>query len=211
MGNSKINLSNVPNECPYCHKFIQPIERYRNGTNEGVEIVFECVNIECGKLFIAYYNVLDGQFLDFRNCNIGTFKEISFEDVINEISPSFVKIYNEAYIAEQNKLLEICGVGYRKAIDFLIKDYLISKKPENSLIIINKFLGNCFRDDISDLKIKEVASRVIWLDNDETHFVRNWNEKNIKELKNLIMLIVHWLKMEELHKTMLEEMTELKK
>lgn len=34
-----------------------------------------------------------------------------------------------SHTAEQYKLLEICGVGYRKAIDFLIKDYSIANHP----------------------------------------------------------------------------------
>lgn len=210
MGNSNIKISNVPNECPYCHKFIQPIERYRTGTSDGIEIVFECVNIKCRKLFIAYYKILEGQFIEFEKCNIGTFKEISFDDVINRISPSFVKIYNEAYFAEQNNLLEICGIGYRKAIEFLIKDYLIAKNPDKETEIKLKFIGNCINDDISDIKIKEVAARAVWLGNDETHYVRKWEKQSLKDLKNLILLTLHWMSMVELHNSMIEEMPEKK-
>jgi hypothetical protein len=40
------------------------------------------------------------------------------------ISPDLCAIYNEAQKAEQLQLLLVCGPGYRKALEFLIKDYV---------------------------------------------------------------------------------------
>lgn len=42
-------------------------------------------------------------------------KSRGFNDEVEKLSPSFVQIYNEAYSAEQMKLSQITGVGYRKA------------------------------------------------------------------------------------------------
>jgi len=203
-----VNVDKLPNECPYCHKFIHPKELFKSNIQNSrlLEIVFKCANFECDKLFIGYY-YLNGSYY-YKNCNTGYFKQIEFKAVINEISPAFVKIYNEAFFSEQNRLLEICGVGYRKAIEFLIKDYLISKYPENEDKIKNKFLGNCIKDDISDFRIKDVAERAVWLGNDETHYVRLWEAKSLQDLKNLIDLIVHWIEYEELTSKMIEEMPE---
>lgn len=97
-----------------------------------------------------------------------------FSNTITEISPSFDKIYNEAYKAEQQDLEEICGVGYRKALEFLIKDYLISKGEENEETIKNAPLGQCIQNYVNDDRIKKVAKRAAWLGNDETHYVRKW-------------------------------------
>lgn len=52
-------------------------------------------------------------------------KDIVFSDIINEISPGFVKIYNQAHEAEIRLLDDIVGGGYRKALEFLIKDICI--------------------------------------------------------------------------------------
>ena len=95
----------------------------------------------------------------------------TFSNIISELSPNFCEIYNQAYIAEQTNLMQICGTGYRKSLEFLIKDYLISTLPEDQHEAIkNKFLNNCIRDNISNINIKTVASRAVWLGNDETHY-----------------------------------------
>ena len=80
----------------------------------------------------------------------------TFSNIISELSPNFCEIYNQAYIAEQTNLMQICGTGYRKSLEFLIKDYLISITPEDQHETIrNKFLNNCIRDNISNINIKQ--------------------------------------------------------
>ncbi len=44
-------------------------------------------------------------------------------------------------------------------------------------------------------EIKGMAERAIWLGNDETHYVRRWADKDIKDLKNLIDLTVYFISM----------------
>lgn len=41
-----------------------------------------------------------------------------FDKDISELSPQFVKIYNQALAAESYSLDEIAGLGYRKSLDF---------------------------------------------------------------------------------------------
>ena len=110
----------------------------------------------------------------------------SFTETISKISPSFCTIYNQSLSAEQDGLKEICGVGYRKAIEFLIKDYLISKSPDQTDSIKKKSLSNCIKDDIVNDNIKAMAKRAAWLGNDETHYLRKWEGKELNDLKKLI-------------------------
>ena len=115
-----------PDICPHCHKhqipeYISGLEYYNFGT-KIVEAFFQCTNSDCNKGFIAYYHkgVL-------REISIGALLEKEFSEIIKTISPQFSIIYNQAYFAEQNNLNQITGVGYRKALEFLIKDYAIKK------------------------------------------------------------------------------------
>jgi hypothetical protein len=202
-----LNVNEIPNECPYCHKLMHPEDLFHNPQPHISQFVFKCTNTKCQRIFIANYYT-NPTYYSFANCNIGFYKRSSFDPIIEAISPSFVKIYNESFIAEQNNLFEICGVGYRKAIEFLIKDYLISKYPEKEEIIKDNFLLKCIKDHIDDVKIKDVAERAVWLGNDETHYVRKWEKKNLKDLKNLIILTLHWMEMVELHNSMIEDMPE---
>jgi hypothetical protein len=41
-----------------------------------------------------------------------------------------------------------------------------------------------------------MAERATWLGNDETHYVRKWEDKDINDLKILIKVTLHWIEME---------------
>lgn len=56
--------------------------------------------------------------------DLGLSKDIDFQ----AISPRFVTIYEQAMRAAQMGYDELVGMGYRKALEFLIKDYLIGKQ-----------------------------------------------------------------------------------
>lgn len=120
----------------------------------------------------------------------------------------FQVIYNQANSAEQLNLLEICGVGYRKAFEFLIKDYAKKNYPDEIETIEKKALGRCINDYVEDERIKKVAKRAVWLGNDETHYVRKWEGKDLNDLKKLIELSLHWIEMEVLTESFEEDMPE---
>jgi len=186
-----------PQECPFCHHKITPLNvfGYRNGTS--FDVLQQCPNSGCRKSFIAYYDT--GTHNTFSgHTTVGSLVAKEFSETISTISTAFVAIYNQAYSAEQQNLTEICGVGYRKALEFLIKDYLIKITPADTEKIEKKLLGPCINDLVDDKRIKSVAKRAVWLGNDETHYVRKWEGKNLDDLKKLIELTVHWIEMEAL-------------
>lgn len=114
-----------------------------------------------------------------------------FDPEIEAISQKFVEIYNQSKAAEDYKLYEIAGTGYRKALEFLIKDYLSTKFPDRAEKIRNMFLGNCI-NELDFPPLKTVASRAVWLGNDQTHYYQKHN-KDINDLKKMINLTIHWI------------------
>jgi hypothetical protein len=200
--------------CPICHHALLPrfVHAHYGGTdltgNIAIQILYLCTREECQKLFISYYRPI-GDHYCFKNSLPLIKSKRGFSESISKISPSFNKIYNEAFIAEQDGLLEICGVGYRKAFEFLIKDYLIKTLPENRhQEIKRKFLGKCISEDIDNKNIKDVAKRAAWLGNDETHYERQWSEKDLNDLKKLIDITVYWIDMQLATEDVLKEMPE---
>lgn len=203
-------FDDFPDECPHCHKIISPIDEHHRIIeyySDGIffnllELHIVCPNQECrkGALYLFKNNNPRNLGSDYEFINIikGSLIQSSFSDNINTISPSFVSIYNEAEVAENNELFQICGVGYRKAFEFLIKDYLISKLPDKDESIKKKMLGSCISEYIDNKKIKTAAERAAWLGNDETHYTRKWLNKDLNDLKKLISLTVHWIEMEVL-------------
>lgn len=122
-------------------------------------------------------------------------KEISFSDNINELSPTFVSLYNQASVAESNiEIYGLAGIGYRKALEYLIKDYLIKIKHQDKDAIIKMDLGNCVNK--LEGQIKTIAKASIWIGNDETHYFRKNPEYDIEDLKLFINTLIHFIEID---------------
>ncbi|MGG3307464.1 hypothetical protein ABER23_08550 [Paenibacillus lautus] len=161
-----------------------------------IQVVYKCTSNRCGKLFIASYvysvSRVGSESYVFVSSEPKTEEPVNFSETITQVSPSFVQIYNQAATAESLGLTEICGAGYRKSLEFLVKDYLIHKNPDQESSIKSQFLGSCIRS-IEDYNIKFCADRASWLGNDETHYVRKWENSDLSDLKTLINLVSNWV------------------
>lgn len=201
-----IDLKSVT--CPYCHQQQIPdlysALKFDNGNYTATCL---CTDINCNMVFNVHYNSISKAIANEQS---GRCKMVVFKPCIDDLSPMFCKIYNEAYAAEQMDLMEITGVGYRKALEFLIKDYLISANPDQENTIKSKFLGNCIKEDISEQRIKDVANRAVWLGNDKTHYIRKWEEKDVSHLKSIIDLCLHWIEAEIATRQLLDDMPAFK-
>ena len=201
-------------KCPFCgvinipeYLFLKNVER-----SDFFNVFTQCTNPTCRNMFITQFSTVGVRKPVFTKILPTALPEKrTFSNIISELSPNFCEIYNQAYIAEQTNLMQICGTGYRKSLEFLIKDYLISTVPEDQHEAIkNKFLNNCIRDNISNINIKTVASRAVWLGNDETHYTRKWEDKDINDLKSIIELTLHWIESEIRTQKLLEDMPEFR-
>ncbi len=201
-------LFGFPNECPHCHKHVIPIPKsdYLNSEQFTVYLTLVCPNSECDEPFIATYWREEHNIYRYETILKYSVATEKFSDEINEISPMFQKIFNEAYFAQQNDLLEICGVGYRKALEFLLKDYLITLFPNKEVQIKNNSISNCITSFVEDSRLKSTANRAVWLGNDHTHYEKKWNDKDLGDLKTLIKLTINWIESEILTKKFNESM-----
>lgn len=196
------NLFGFPNECPHCHKHIIPEVKSNYISNDQFALyaTMICPNTECDGPFIAHYSRESTSDYDYKNIVKYSVISENFSAEINEISSKFTKIFNEAYFAEQNNLFEICGVAYRKALEFLLKDYLIKLFPEKEDSIKKNSISNCISSYVEDTRLKSTSKRAIWLGNDHTHYEKKWNDKDLNDLKTLIKLTVNWIESEILTK-----------
>ena len=204
--NKPIQVASI--RCPHCKIAIIP--QYIYAQNEDISstsIFCQCTNPDCKKTFIANYIFKYGIYVFSSIQPNASMDKKNFSDIIKDISSSFCEIYNQAYAAQQMDLLQICGVGYRKALEFLIKDYIMSFIDENKKEGIKlKNISKCIQEDISSPNIKAVAARATWIGNDETHYVRKWENKDIKDLIGMIDLTIRWIESEVETKRLLEEM-----
>lgn len=213
--NTVFEYRNYPAECPECKNNIHPLHHHHieHPRTKNSYVFLQCPNSEsCGVCFVYEFEYLTRvnttNSYSFKKMIKGTYKISNISERITAISPNFVQIYNQSETAEYLSLFQICGVGYRKALEYLIKDYLITQNPTNEENIKKSFLGKCISDFVSNEKIKSTAKRAVWLGNDETHYVRQWIDKDLRDMKTLIELTIHWIEMELLTKEFESSMPE---
>lgn len=204
-GNAEI--LDVPDNCPFCHKSITPNLLYGYKQETELEVFMYCPDSNCNASFIGYYiKDMYNVYFYINKTTKGTIKYREFSEKICEISQIFEVIYNQSFAAEQQNLTEICGVGYRKALEFLIKDYTILNNLDKKDLIEKKALGVVIDEFVNDSRVKSVSKRAVWLGNDHTHYIKKWEGKNLDDLKKLIDLVVHWIEMESLTQSFENEM-----
>ena len=190
------------NKCPICNSSIAPVEKSKffNSDSKMYFFMFECP--ACNKGFITHYNYTNERKIK-NNISYNMLKLVNsypkvpelhqFDENIKKLSSNFCEIFNQAYVAEQMNLNEIAGVGYRKALEFLIKDYCIDKNKEQEEKIKKEPLSQVITNYILSDKIKNLAKASIWIGNDETHYVRKYEDKDIKDLKRFISATVAYI------------------
>ncbi|MBI5613548.1 DUF4145 domain-containing protein [Candidatus Gottesmanbacteria bacterium] len=200
-------IDKKPDTCPACGKGISPITCYSYGVDtwrryEGfLQVVYRCPREECNRLFITSYfpsqygGINDTLYLN-KTFLLDSVEIEKFTESIAKISEKFPRIYNQAKIAEDNGLDTIAGPGYRKALEFLVKDYLIKTNPKLEEHVKKVQLGDAIKM-VDDTRIKSCAERAAWLGNDETHYARQWEDKDMQDLKNLIKMVVDWIDLVE--------------
>lgn len=206
-GSSSVSVCyDEPSICPRCNHAIKPellsLRYYKNNEDQLLFCnTYLCKS--CYETFIVLYQV--GTYLHQNRRGIETkirylgpsnFESRKFPASLENLSPKFIKIYNQALSAENSGLDEIAGIGYRKALEFLVKDYLIHENPEDAETIKKMELGNCIANKVSNEKLKTAASRSAWIGNDMTHYEQRHADLDIEDLKKFIEASIYWVSME---------------
>lgn len=188
-------------ECPRCHFAVQPRIINACYVDEGLSdsfchlyITFYCP--KCHRPFLTDYRQNDlGRSYQYA----GEYTQApvtpnyeKFTPQISALSPTFVSTYAQAQEAEASGLSEICGLGYRKALEYLVKDYLCHVDPEHEEDIKKELLGHSI-NRIDNRKIKTLAERSTWIGNDETHYVRKHENLNVDDMKRFIIAMVRYV------------------
>lgn len=201
-----LKFDKLPNSCPLCYTAfsINPYIPRVNIVNQRdyydsqhnaypIQAIFRCP--KCFHLFISTYcrQPQGGyQFYLINNSPCHP-QKISFKKEIEELSPNFIEIYQQSNYAEKINLSQVAGCGYRKSLEFLVKDYCIKHLKKDKSTIANKSLGLCIKEDLGCPNVKDCAERAAWIGNDETHYTKKWKEHDISTLKNLIELTQNWI------------------
>lgn len=187
---SSIKVDKLPPVCPRCSRFISPIfaKVLAERDDNYEEAVFKCPS--CHNLFIGAYRLPYGSTVYELSSVLPRTPATESFPRIDLVSARFAELYNQASTAEAYGLADIAGTGYRKSLEFLVKDYCIALNPSDGAAIRKKFLKNVIDEHMDDGKLKRAATLTTWLGNDEGHYERRWADKDLADLKALLSLTI---------------------
>lgn len=192
--------------CPRCNAFISVPElsvypysdNFIVGAGDKHQILYKCNNPKCWTYIIEEwvyvpidriwtseftpYSYFPKRPLDF---NFSQYPQIS------TISPLFINYYNQARHCDQLWYKDVAWPWYRKALEFLIKDFAISIVPNDTEKIKNMNLQLCIKTYLDNKILNSVSEKAYWVANDQTHYYTKWEDKDIETLKELIKLTIH--------------------
>ncbi|HGO1425550.1 hypothetical protein [Staphylococcus aureus] len=208
MFNTKGNLFGnyeikVPNQCPWCKSNIKPIflsQTQIDTSNIEWPISFTLQCPSCHKHFLQIYKVKlseNGSVMKLEMNNEKPMPKNLFEypTEINEISKEFNNIITQSSNAESLGYNHLAGIGYRKAIEFLVKDYLIELKNKDRDSVSKRPLSQCI-SSIDNDRIQKLAKAATWIGNDETHYVRKHIDKDVQDLKSFLHALTSLVSLE---------------
>ncbi len=223
--NYKVEIK-APNICPHCHITINPRYLHSQETldTDDTPILITtwiCTNDSCNKIFLAIFKEVDDNLIFARFLN-GFPKgpdwpkpiiDLKDGDSINAAKPTetrFIKTYLQSLVAENEGLDEIAGMGFRKAIEYLVKDWAIKNKPEDKEKIKNAWLGEIIKTYYTG-DLKDILERATWLGNDQAHYKKLFEEFDTTILKELIQLIMVELDRQHKMQHYIEKIQKIKK
>lgn len=197
-GQTHVNFP-LPKTCIHCNETMTPeVIHKANPSKDYIALLLRCSS--CKEFFATSYTV---KYDDYSREYVGQLVPYSYNVKIiydlplelEEFSPIFKEIYTQSQIAEAYNLTHIAGIGYRKSLEFLIKDFLIKVKQLPNQDVENLFLSPAI-DKLDNRLISASAKAATWIANDETHYVRKHSDKDVSDIKRYLRSVAHLLSAE---------------
>lgn len=198
----------IPDECPRCHFAIKPEELsfkefIDNNDKKFATGLFLCKH--CFQTFVTFYSCFAHTTVGVSTTGYAVHSHLVYAgpesphdcecpDDVKTTFPRFYAVYNQAHKADSLGLDEIAGMGYRKAVEILVKDYCLQvltddRKKES---IPSMPLAQCIKL-IPYERIKTLALGSAWLGNDETHYERKHTDRDLDDLKRFVKALVFFV------------------
>ena len=186
----------IPEECPHCGKIMSPkfydaVSDYRyddRSNNVTVSMLLKCVS--CDLFFTRMFfpnQLIDRKIPSELKLSYTPPVEANIPEEIESMSPNFSAIYTQALTAKQSGLDQIYGMGLRKALEFLVKDFAIYLNPTESENIKKQSLGSVIKTYFTEFAdITALFTAAAWIGNDETHYERKHPDKDAETIRKFI-------------------------
>lgn len=190
----------IDNYCPNCCRPIIPDVVSKGCTDKiagksNIYITLQCPGCEhfWVEEYLATLNGTNHYDLAHVDVKPKLASDVPISNDIEIISPIGKEIYLQALKAEQEKLNHIAGIGFRKSLEFLIKDFVILLNESDKIKIEKMQLKQVIEKYIDDEDLKTVALASTYIGNDEGHYFRKNPDKDISDLKKYIHGFIYFL------------------
>lgn len=178
---------NIPEHCPFCDHDVSIDCVFSCQSKAGRVYACLCPRVECQAVFFIRW--VNGKFTVYPSrANMG-----KITSGIRAISPDFYETYKQSSIAENSGLNMICGMGYRRAAEYLVKDYLVAFADlDKSKEEIYKMSFSSAINMLPEPQLIDIAKASAWLGNDEAHTSKKWTDYDIQNLKSFIQALASY-------------------
>lgn len=197
--------------CAFFSAIQQPIDI--NTVQDELSVVTACPH--CSGITVSHFTRVARNRYELENFSFqlkyttpkihsaNNFSEYKISPEIKEAFPEFISILQQAISAEEHGLDKLAGMGYRKALEFLVTDYLISlnikdaskdwlQDPKTTLSQKIRHLPN--------ERLVTLAKATSYIGNDETHYTRQHPEHDIDSIKMFLKAILSDIDNERVYK-----------
>lgn len=174
-----------PMSCPYCGVHTDAIATdaqyfYLSGNKRALVVAYQCTR--CKKQFLAIYIREDKQLT--LNTIIPIAENDEVHEGLKEVSPEFERIHQQAYRAELRGDIDLAAIGYRTALEVLVKDFAIKVLGEKEEEVARKKLAQAIEDYSGSVELMSTSDVVRMLSNDYTHYLKKYENISFETLKH---------------------------
>ena len=192
--NNSLSIVQVPDFCPHCGKVmeLEQVDVKYDSTSDHYLLCARCSVDSCRKFFCLEYSSREDKYgqnflHELIPYSYNGFQESNISERIIDLSPIFAETFSQANIAEGKNLNQVAGIGFRKAFEFLVKDFASYKNPDRIEEIRKNNVNNVINMFYKEMpKLAELLHITRKIGNDETHYYREYDNVDVKDLKKLI-------------------------
>lgn len=182
-----------PMLCPICSAFVDG-SRLDSKLFSGIGdsnmgfVKYRCPH--CSKAYIVAYEYdTEAKTTTFRGF-FPTATEVLESKLLIDLSPGFENYFNQAMRAEKAGDLELAAIGFRTALECLVKDYAITELQKDRNEVIQKKLFGAISEYLGERDLIAAADVVRILGNDYTHYERKYPQHDYELLKSYLQIFM---------------------
>lgn len=160
--------------CPFCGIGTDaPIVGYSNHdfATSGHFVVVSARCTACSSAFISLYEIKGATptQMDFLAC-YPKIAETALHEGLASMSPRFAELHHQAEAAAIDGLIDIAIMGYRAALEVLVKDYAITELGKPEAEVSQKKLAAAIAEYLNEQSLISTADVVRLIGNDYAHY-----------------------------------------